>query len=255
MPGKKDQQRSTRTAGGKGGGRRSPAAGQGDFFFEQFRVPRGCLGYVVADPETGLAALIDPELEMVEPMLDAVFEHALRPAYVIDTHTHADHVSGARELASKTVAKIVMHEKAPASSVDVRVEDGDRLHLGKLSLKFLHTPGHAKDLVSVVLPDRILSADALLMGSCGRTDLPNGNATQQYHTLYHTYKSLPNGLMVYPGHDYAGRSHSVLGEEKKGNPKMHYASEEEFVKFMDLENPRHLDPVSRLADALKTNMA
>src|SRR5918998_2971727 len=159
-----------------------------NYLFEQSRVERGCLGYVVADPETRLAAIIDPEIEMVEPILDYVFEHGLKPAYVVDTHTHADHVSGARELKAKTTAKIIMHEKAPASCVDIKVEDGDRLELGALSMKFLHTPGHAKDLVSVVLPGRVLSADALLIGSCGRTDLPNSNAVRQYHTLYYTLK-------------------------------------------------------------------
>lgn len=226
----------------------------GDCIFEQFRVPRGCLGYLIADPETRLAALIDPELEMAEPMLDAIFEHGLRPAYIVDTHTHADHVSGARLLKTRTVAKVVMHEKAPASCVGIRVEDGDRLHLGELALKFLHTPGHAKDLVSVVLNDRILTADALLIGSCGRTDLPNGNATQQYHTLYHTFKSLPDDLLVYPGHDYKGREHSTLGDEKKSNPKMLFDSEEEFVAYMDFENHKQLSPVYQLAEALKTNM-
>src|SRR5919205_2733216 len=88
------------------------------YLFEQFRVPRGCLGYVVADPETRLAAIVDPELEMVEPMIDFVFEQGLRLAYIIDTHSHADHVSGARNLKSKTVAKLVMHEKAPSSMID-----------------------------------------------------------------------------------------------------------------------------------------
>lgn len=225
-----------------------------DYIFEQFRVPRGCLGYLIADPETRLAAVVDPELEMVEPVLDAVFRHGLRPAYIIDTHTHADHVSGARELKAKTVAKLVMHEEAPSRSVDIRVEDGDRLHLGKLPLKFLHTPGHAKDLVSVVLPGRILSADALLIGSCGRTDLLNGNATRQYHTLYYTYRALPDDLLVYPGHDYKGRDCSTLGDEKRENGKMNFASEEEFVEYMDLENPKKLDPVYHLAEALKENM-
>ena len=224
------------------------------YIFEQFRVPRGCLGYLIADPETRLAALVDPEVEMAEPMLDAVFEHGLRPAYIIDTHTHADHISGARLLKSRTVAKLVMHEKAPASRVDVRVEDGDRLYLGKLALKFLYTPGHAKDLVSVVLEDRVLTADALLIGSCGRTDLPNGNSTQQYHTLYHTFNSLPDDLLVFPGHDYKGRERSTLGEEKESNPKMLFDSEEEFVGFMDSENHKHLSPVYQLAEALKTNM-
>ncbi len=224
------------------------------YLFEQIRVPRGCLGYLVADPETKLAALIDPELEMVEPMLDAVFRHNLRLAYVVDTHTHADHVSGAGELKKKTVAKVVMHEKAPSSLVDVRVVDGDRLYLGNLPLKFRHTPGHAKDLVTVMLPGRILTADALLIGSCGRTDLVNGNAAQQYHTLYSTFASMPDDLEVWPGHDYKGRERTTLGEEKKSNAKMNFVSEEEFVHFMDIENPKRLSDVQQLADALKANM-
>ncbi len=225
-----------------------------EYVFEQFRVDRGCLGYVVADPETHLAAIVDAEIEMAGPMLEFVFEHGLRPAYIVDTHTHADHISAARDLKRKTTAKVVMHEKAAASWVDIRVEDGDRLRLGELPLKFLYTPGHAKDLVSVVLPGRILSADALIIGSCGRTDLTNGNSTRQYHTLYHTYRSLPDDLLVYPGHDYKGRSHSLLGEEKQNNPKMNFASEEEFVRYMDLENRKHLPPVYLLAEALKANM-
>jgi glyoxylase-like metal-dependent hydrolase (beta-lactamase superfamily II) len=226
------------------------------YLFEQFRVERGCLGYVVADEETRRAAIVDPEVEMVEPMLGFVFEHGLKPFYVVDTHTHADHISGARELKAKTVAKIVMHEKAPSSAVDIKVEDGDRLWLSDgLSLKFLHTPGHAKDLVSILLPGRILTADALLMGSCGRTDLPNGNATRQYHTLYYVLRSLPDELLVYPGHDYEGRSCSTLGEEKETNPKMNYPSEERFVEYMERENPGKLTPVDQLAEALKANMA
>ena len=225
------------------------------FVFEQFRVERGCLGYVVASEKTRRAAILDPEAEMVEPMLDFVFERGLKPSYIIDTHTHADHISGARELKAKTVAKIVMHEKAPSSAVDLRVEDGDRLWLDdELPLKFLHTPGHAKDLVSILLPGRILTADALLIGSCGRTDLPNGNATRQYHTLYYTLRSLPDDLLVYPGHDYKGQSSSTLGQEKENNPKMNFPSEEEFVRYMERENPGNLTPVYQLAEALKANM-
>jgi glyoxylase-like metal-dependent hydrolase (beta-lactamase superfamily II) len=224
-----------------------------DHLFEQFRVERGCLGYIVSSARR--AAIIDPELEMVEPMLDYVFEHGLKPAYIVDTHTHADHISGARELKSKSTAKIVMHESAPASCVDVRVEDGDRLQVGDISIKVIHTPGHAKDLISVLLPDRILTADALLIGSCGRTDLPNGNAVRQYHTLYYTYRALPDELLVYPGHDYNGREHSTLEQEKESNPKMHFDTEEEFVEYMERENPDKLTPVYHLADALKANMA
>jgi glyoxylase-like metal-dependent hydrolase (beta-lactamase superfamily II) len=166
----------------------------------------------------------DPELEMVEPMIDLLFKHGLRPAYIIDTHTHADHVSGARDLKCKTIAKLVMHEEAPSGAIDIRVKDGDRLALGDLSLKFLHTPGHVKDLVSILLPGRILTADALLIGSCGRTDLLNGHAVRQYHTLYYTYKSLPDELEGWPGYDYKGRSSSTLGDEKRDNPKMLFGS-------------------------------
>ncbi len=147
-----------------------------------------------------------------------------------------------------------MHREAPCGTVDIRIQDGDRLHLGDLPVKLLHTLGHAKDLVSVVLPGRILTADALLIGSCGRADLLNGNATRQYHTLYHTYKSLSEDLEVYPGHDYQGRSSSTLGDEKKSNPKTLFKNEEDFVRYMDLENPKKLDPVEHLAEALKANM-
>ncbi|MDQ3864426.1 MAG: MBL fold metallo-hydrolase [Actinomycetota bacterium] len=254
MAGPKERWSAKSEDGEKRGSDGSAAAA--GYILEQFRGERGCLGYVVADPGTRRAAIVDPEVEMVEPMLDFVFEHGLKPCYVVDTHTHADHLSGVRELKKKTIAKIVMHEYAPCTAVDIRVEDGDRLRLGdELPLKFLHTPGHAKDLVSVVLPDAILTADALLMGSCGRTDLPNGNATRQYHTLYYTLKSLPDDLLVYPGHDYKGRSCSTLGEEKENNPKMLFASEEEFVEYMEHENPTTLTPVYHLADALKANMA
>ena len=98
-----------------------------DYLFKQFRVPRGSLGYIIADPVTRLAALVDPELEMVEPMIDSVFEHGLCPAYIIDTHTYADHVSEVHILKSRTVAKLVMHREAPCGAVDLRVEDGDGL--------------------------------------------------------------------------------------------------------------------------------
>jgi sulfur dioxygenase len=128
------------------------------------------------------------------------------------------------------------------------------VYLGEPSVKLLHTPGHAKDLVGVVLPGRILTADALLIGTCGRTNLLNGNATRQYHTLYHTYKSLPEGLEVYPGHDYQGRICSTLGDEKKSNPKMLCKDEEEFVRYMDLKKPKKLDPVEHLAEALRANI-
>ncbi len=237
-----------------GNGKRGVLGTESEYIFEQFRVERGCLGYLVADAETRFAAIIDPEEEMAEAMMDEVFRRNLRPKYIIDTHTHADHISAARDLKTKTCAKVVMHEKAPASIVDIRVADGDRVRLGGLEIKFRYAPGHAKDLVAVILPGKILTADALLIGSCGRTDLLNGNATQQYFTLECVFGTMPDDLEVWPGHDYKGRAHSTLGDEKKNNPKMLFASEDEFVEYMDLENPKKLSDVCQLAESLKANM-
>ncbi len=103
-------------------------------------------------------------------------------------------------------------------------------------------------------PSRLLAADALLIGPRGRTDLLNGNATRQYHALYYTLKSLPDDLKIRPGHDYKGCNHTTPGEEKRSNPKMNFASEREFVEYMDRENPKKLDPVYQLAEVLKVNM-
>lgn len=136
----------------------------------------------------------------------------------------------------------------------MRVVDGDRLQFGGLTLRFRYMQGHAKDLVAILLPGEILTAEALLIGSCGRTDLLNGNATQRYVTLYNRLKSPPDDLEGWPGHDYNDREHSILGDEKKNNPKMRFGSEDEFVRYMDFENPKKLDPVYHLAEALKANM-
>jgi glyoxylase-like metal-dependent hydrolase (beta-lactamase superfamily II) len=106
---------------------------QRDYFFEQVRVPWGCPGYVVADHDTRLAAIVDPELEMVEPMIGLLFKHGPRPAYIIDTYTHADHVYGARDLKCKTIAKLVMHEEAPSGAIDIRVKDGDWIFASPVS--------------------------------------------------------------------------------------------------------------------------
>lgn len=210
------------------------------------------MGDVIADSETNLAAIVDPELEMVEPMIDFVFKHGLRPAYIIDTHTHADHVSGARNLKAKTVAKLVMHEKAPSSAMDIRVED--RLRLDSLPQEFFYTPGHAKDLVSILLPGRILSGDALLNGSCGRTDLLNGQRRQAVpYPLPHLQEPprWPRGL-ARPR--LQGPQPLYFGRREAANPKMLFDSEEEFIEFMDLENPKRLDPFEHLAELLKANM-
>jgi glyoxylase-like metal-dependent hydrolase (beta-lactamase superfamily II) len=152
---------------------------------------------------------VDPELEMVDAMLDFVFEHGLKVAYVVDTHTHADHFSGAREVKAKTIAKLVMHREAPAGCVDVRVEDGDRLYLGDLPVKFLHTPGARQG-------PRLRAAarqDTLGRRATHRVLRPDRPAQRQRgqgvpHALPHL-QGAAGRLLVFPGHDYEGREHSV----------------------------------------------
>ena len=227
---------------------------QRDYLFEQVQVPRGCLGYIIADTETRLAAIVDPELEMVEPMIDLIFKHGLRVAYVIDSHTHADHVSGARDLKSKTIAKLVMHEEAPSGAVDIRIKDGDGYTWARcpsssctpLDTPRISSPSSCRAGYSPLTPS--LSAPAV--GRTSSTVAPSGSTTPSI-TLT---RASPTSWRYGPATTYKGRNSSTLGDEKRNNPKVLFDSEEEFVEFMDLENPKRLDPVEHLAESLKANM-
>jgi len=218
-------------------------------------VPRGCLGYVVADHDTRLAAIVDPELEMVEPMIDLLFKHGLRPAYIIDTYTHADHVYGARDLKCKTIAKLVMHEEAPSGAIDIRVKDGDRLALVWISPLSSCTPRGTPRISSpsscpAGYSPPTPSSSAPAAGRISSMAMPSGSTTPSTTPT----RASPTSWKCGPADDYKGRSSSTLGDEKRDNPKMLFGSEEEFVEFMDLENPKRLDPVEHLAEALKANM-
>src|SRR5215212_10697657 len=173
----------------------------------------------------------DPELEMVEPMIDLLFKHGLRLAYIIDTHTHADHVSGARDLKCKTIAKLVMHEEAPSGAIDIRVKDGDRLALGDLSLKFLHTPGTPRISSPSSCPAGYSpptpSSSAPAAGRISSMVMPSGSTTPSTTPT----RASPTSWKCGPADDYKGRSSSTLGDEKRDNPKMLFGSEEEFVRY------------------------
>src|SRR3989344_9396913 len=135
-----------------------------------FRTERGCLSYIVECMRTHESVVIDPSEEAGDEYKRAIESHSLALRYIIDTHTHADHVSAYRGLQKKTGAKYVMYESAPSSHVDVRVRDGDVLTIGKIAINILHTPGHASDTVALVLPDAVFTADTLLIEGTGRTD-------------------------------------------------------------------------------------
>lgn len=219
-------------------------------FFEQIATG-GCQSYVLGCEATRTAVVIDPELSQLDCYRGTASQAGLHVRYVIDTHTHADHFSGARELARATGAAVVMNRLSPAPYADLRLDDGDMLIAGQLKLKALHTPGHTRDSMCLVIEDRVFTGDTLLIGGTGRTDLPTGDPHELYESLFDKLLKLPSQTLVFPAHDYKGRSHSTIGAELAENPRLQTADRAAFVQMMqslDLAAPTHL------TEALRTNM-
>jgi len=217
--------------------------------FEQVR-HGGCLSYLVGCETTRSALVVDPELDEADRYVTLAAEKGLRIRYVLDTHTHADHFTAARELGRELGVPIVMHRKSAAPFVDLRVEEGETLVVGTLRLRILETPGHTEDSISLVLPDRVLTGDALLIGGTGRTDLPTGDPDALYDSLFGKLMCLDDALAVYPAHDYKGQSSTTIGAERAQNPRLKQRERAGFVELMrglDIAMPRHL------SEALRTN--
>jgi glyoxylase-like metal-dependent hydrolase (beta-lactamase superfamily II)/rhodanese-related sulfurtransferase len=219
--------------------------------FEQIATG-GCQSYLVGCGDTCAAALIDPEISQVDRYLALAARDGLRIRFVIDTHTHADHFSATRQLARQLDIPTVMHRASPAPFVDMRVDDGETVVVGKLRLRVRHTPGHTADSMCLVAEDRLFSGDTLLIGGTGRTDLPGGDPEALYDSLFNRVLRLDHSLNVYPAHEYNGRSHSTLGEEAAYNPRLSKRDRGDFVAMMhslDLTMPTHI------TEALRTNMS
>jgi glyoxylase-like metal-dependent hydrolase (beta-lactamase superfamily II) len=196
--------------------------------------------------------LVDPHLDQLDRYIALVAERGMRVHYVVETHTHADHFSAARELAKRLDAKVVMHRLSAAPFVDVRVDDGETLIVGKLRVGILATPGHTEDAICLHVEDRVLTGDTLLIGGTGRTDLPSGDPEALYESLFGKLLKLDPALFVYPAHDSKGRSHSTIGTEIESNPRLQQRDRAAFVammKSLDLSMPTHL------TEALRTNMS
>ena len=221
--------------------------------FKQFKDGEGCLSYVVGCEKKKVAAVIDPSTNTSQ-YLEFLKRNGLDHQYVIDTHTHADHVSGAGMLAKKTGAKVIMHKETPNQrsigakkapdnikeilrkntevAVDRYIEEGETLQVGEISIRILHAPGHTRDTLCLLLSDRILTADILHIGQAGRTDLPGGSSEEMYDTLFKKIFPLSDDFLVYPGHDYNGNTNSSLGYEKKNNEFLQPRSKTAFVQFV-----------------------
>jgi glyoxylase-like metal-dependent hydrolase (beta-lactamase superfamily II)/rhodanese-related sulfurtransferase len=219
--------------------------------FEQLATG-GCQSYLVGCDETRAAVLIDPEHSRIDHYLGWASRHGVHIRFVVDTHTHADHFSASRELGRCLSAPVVMHRLSPAPFADMRLDDGEMLIVGNLRLKALHTPGHTRDSMCLVTDDRVFTGDTLLIGGTGRTDLPTGDPYALYESLFDKLLKLPPETLVFPAHEYKGRSHTTIGTEITDNPRLQKTERSAFVEMMehlDLAAPTHL------TEALRINMS
>jgi len=211
-----------------------------------------CKTYFLGCESARRAALIDPLRERVDRYLAFLAYHGCRLELVIDTHTHADHRTGAWELRDLTGARTVMHQRAPAPNIDVHVGDGDRLSLGSVELRVLATPGHSPDGISIYVGDRVFTGDSLLIHGTGRTDFPGGDPGTGYDSIQEKLFRLPDATLVFPGHDYRGHTQSTIGAEKQTNPRLAGRTREDYVRLM---NSLGLPLPEKIQEALQANQS
>ena len=213
-------------------------------FRQLFDQVSGTYSYLLASRRGGEAMIIDPVLEKVDRYLALIKELDLKLVKAVDTHMHADHITGLGALRDKTHCITVMGEQTKADVVSMRLADGDRLTIEGLALDVIYTPGHTDDSYSFVMPDRVFTGDTLLIRGTGRTDFQNGDPRAQYDSIFGRLLKLPETTLVYPAHDYKGDTCSTIGEEKAFNPRLQVKSVDEYVALMNglnLPNPKMMD--------------
>ncbi|MBD1164417.1 MBL fold metallo-hydrolase [Pelagibacterales bacterium SAG-MED13] len=200
--------------------------------------------YIIASAEGREALIIDPVLENVEDYIKLLTELNLKLVKVIDTHIHADHVTGAGKLRDKTQCVTIMGEHTPTDAVEIKVKDEEIIKLDQLKIKALYTPGHTSDSFSFLMDNYLFSGDTLLINGTGRTDFQNGNSKDAYNSLFNRLLKLPDETLVYPAHDYKGEIVSTIGKEKKFNPRLQVNNVEEYIEIMNnlnLKKPAAID--------------
>ena len=200
--------------------------------------------YLLSSGQNREAIIIDPVLENVDEYINILDQLNLNLINVIDTHVHADHISGIGSLKDKTDCETVMGEKTPIDVVSIKLKDGEILNVDGIKLKTLYTPGHTIESCSFLLNDNLFTGDALLIGGTGRTDFQNGDPYMSYKSLFEVILKLPNDTKVYPAHDYNGNFSSTIEIEKKTNPRLQVTSADEYADIMNglnLPNPKLMD--------------
>jgi sulfur dioxygenase len=207
--------------------------------------------YLLADQPGGEALIIDPVMENVPQYLELVNELGLQLVMAVDTHVHADHISGAPMLRDSARCMYAMGSETRAECLTYRFSDDDILNIGALTLRALYTPGHTDDSYSLVMNDRVFTGDTLLIRGTGRTDFQNGDAGAQYDSIFGRLLTLPDDMLVYPAHDYEGRTCSSIFEERHFNPRLQVDSREQYIDRM---NALQLDPPRKMGVAVPANI-
>ena len=200
--------------------------------------------YLIASAKGREAVIIDPVIENVQSYIELLNELDLKLVKVIDTHIHADHVTGASKLKLATNCSTLMGEHTPADAVEIKVKDDEIIKIDQIEIRAMYTPGHTSDSYSFLMNNCLFSGDTLLINGTGRTDFQNGSSKDAYNSLFNKLLKLPDDTMLYPGHDYNGKLSSTIGKEKQHNPRLQVRNVDEYVQLMsnlNLAKPKLID--------------
>ena len=213
-------------------------------FKQVFDTKTSTYTYLIASAKGREAVIIDPVLENVENYIGLLKDLDLKLVKVIDTHIHADHVTGASKLKQSTNCTTIMGEHTPADMVEIKVKDNELINVDGLKIRSIYTPGHTSESYSFLLNNYLFSGDALLINGTGRTDFQNGSSKDSYHSIFDKLLKLPEDTLLYPGHDYNGKKVSTIGNEKKFNPRLQVKNVDEYIEIMsnlNLSKPKMMD--------------
>ena len=213
-------------------------------FKQLFDTKSSTYTYIISTGKGREALIIDPVIDSTSEYLDILKDQDLKLVKVIDTHIHADHISGMAELNKVTNCQTLMGENSKSEVVNVKVKDNEKIKIEQIELKAIYTPGHTDDSYCFIMQDRVFTGDTLLINGTGRTDFQNGSPYEAYNSLFDRLLKLPEEILVFPAHDYKGNKFSSIGNEKKNNPRLQVNSPEEYAEIMDnlnLANPKLMD--------------
>ena len=213
-------------------------------FKQLFDTKSSTYTYIISSGNGREALIIDPVLENVNEYINILKKLDLQLVKVIDTHIHADHITGASKLKDITKCSTIMGAHTPAETVEIKVKDEEYIDLDNLKIRAMYTPGHTYDSYSFLMNNYLFSGDTLLINGTGRTDFQNGNAKDAYNSIFNKLLKLPEETFLYPAHDYKGEKVSTIGKEKKQNPRLQVESVDEYIEIMnnlDLKKPAELE--------------